>query len=125
MELGNNDYVLGMWFADDKDGNSLMMIVKRGENLDSWEGEYTFRYKRDDKIFDSNDVKSRYSFKIEKTSDQEVIEKMNLAFDMMSVRFNNFRDFVEVKGDHSKMVELLKDKKWCHIKKQPKDRSED
>lgn len=117
MGLDENDYIVGVWFAYDKDGNSLFMIIKRGDSQNSWKGSYVFRYKEDNKVFDSKDRKSKYNMVIKDTTEDELINKIHKTFDYMSRFFTENKDFVEVKGNPKKMIELCKDKEWFNFKK--------
>ena len=58
MEMLPEDYILGVWFACNKEGNDYMMTICKRNN--EWLGEYRFRYRRDEKIFNSKDIKNFY-----------------------------------------------------------------
>lgn len=57
IEFDEKDHVVNVWFADDIDGNNLMMILRRRED-----GQHVMnvrlREKIDDRVFDSEDRKN-------------------------------------------------------------------
>lgn len=115
MEIHKNDYILGSWYAERDNGdNWLMTIVKRG---DVWLGEYRFRYKKDTKVFNSNDKKSFYSFRVKgKMPEDMVIRAMNELFEILKLRYSKRNKFIEVKGDMDKWIYLLAQEDIMHIK---------
>jgi|GEM_PF-2881992 hypothetical protein len=120
MELDENTYVLGYWFASDKDSNCwYMMICKKNGK---WEGQYTFRYNMDKPGEEFNahsgkDKKNIYkmSWKGETPEDQ-LIGKVNALFEVIKVKFNDFNDSFLVQGDSTKFIEIAKTKDYMHMK---------
>lgn len=120
MEFDKDDYILGVWFANADDNNSnFMLTVKRklGE-VDQWEGEYRTRYFKDNKTFNSEDIKNFRAFKTKGSISEDRIEKkMHDLFDFVKIKYNKDREYVEIKGGMDKFVFKLAQCEWSHIKK--------
>lgn len=114
MEIKDNDYIVGMWFAEAKNGDNWQLTLLKRDN--KWLGEYRFRYKVDEKVFDSKDKKSFYSFTIDgKMKEKEVIAKLNKLFELIKIKYPKGK-FVEVKGDMDKFMYVMAQEKFIHIK---------
>jgi len=115
MEFTVDDYILGMWFAEAPNGDNWQMtIIKRDGK---WLGEYRFRYKKDDKVWHSNDRKSFYNFKIpEEETEEEVLKKMEVFFDVIKIQYPR-GEFISIKGDFNKFIFRMAQEPWFNIKK--------
>ena len=116
MEIREDDYILGFWFAEAENGdNWLMLLLRRGEK---YIGQYRFRYKKDDKVFDSKDEKSFYSFsaKTKDIAEGEMIKKINQIFEIVKLRYPLRAKYIEVKGDIHKFSYLGAQEDFFHIK---------
>ena len=49
MELQENSYVLGVWFADYPVGNIMLTAFKDSEESDEWQAEIRLRLYKDNK----------------------------------------------------------------------------
>lgn len=119
MEIDDNSYILGYWFASkENDDCWYMMIVKEGDNV--WKGQYTFRYNKEeeneDDPFSGKDEKNIYNFTISNTSEDEVINKMDVFFQEIKSTYNKFSDYFIIKGNAEKFIEIAKTKHYMHIK---------
>ena len=124
MVIEENDYILGFWFAEAGNGDDwLMILLRRGKK---YIGEYRFRYKKDDKIFDSEDKKSFYSFsaKTEDVAEDEMVKKLNGFFEMVKLRYSVRAKYIEVKGDFHKFSYLGAQEDFFHIKTGGKEEME-
>lgn len=124
MELQEKDYILGYWFASDKDDNCwYKMIVKRDGQ---WIGSYTFRYNESgehDDPFSGKDRKSVYSFTQKgDMTECAVIENANLMFEVIKAKFNDYSDMFLVRGGIPKFFEIAKTKHYLHLKQVPSDK---
>ena len=103
MNLTENDYILGIWFAEAKDGNNFVMTVKRDKDKPKqWTGEYRFRYKVDDKVFESEDKKSFYEFTISDLTEEEVLAKIENIFNFIKIGYSAKSEYIEIKGNAEK-----------------------
>lgn len=117
MELLEDDYILGYWFASDKDDNCwYQMIIKRD---DKWMGQYTFRYNEsadNDDPFSGKDRKNIYSMKIKnEMTEDEIIEITNIAFELIKKRYTYFSDMFLIQGNIEKFFEIAKTKYYLHF----------
>ena len=105
MELKEDDYILGCWFAVDPDDNDWLMTIKRKQDDPlNWTGEYRFRYRVDNKVFQSQDRKSFYSFTITNQTEEQVIEQLNKLVDMIREQYSKFFKYTEIKGNSEKFA---------------------
>lgn len=119
MEIDQNSYILGYWFAADNNDNCWYMIVKKGK--EKWEGQYTFRYNKEetweDDPFSGKDEKNIYSFSAPLSeSEDDVIEKINELFKVVKIKYNSVSDFFLIQGNAEKFMDIAKTKSYLHIK---------
>lgn len=118
MEIKPNDYILGMWFAEDMEGNNFLASVKK--TTEKWECEYRFRYIKDDNIFDSKDEKSFYRFTVGIEAPEEQVKgAMEMLFKCIKIKYNKFSEAVLVQGNVDKFFKAVEGKPWCNMKKMP------
>lgn len=115
MEINEKTYILGYWFASDGENNWYMMMTK--EN-DEWVGQQTFRYNVDGgDPYMSDDKKTIYNMRLKgDTPEQEVIDKINLIFEVIKLKYNDFNDKFLVKGGIEKFMKIASKKHYMHIK---------
>lgn len=119
MEINEDSYILGYWFASKENHDCWYMMVKK-EN-DKWEGQYTFRYNNEeddeDDPFSGKDEKRIYNFSIDiKMNEEQIVSKLNDIFENIKVEYNNFHDHFLVKGNAEKFMEITKTKHYLHVK---------
>lgn len=115
MELEKGDYILGYWIASDKDNNNWYMMVLKRNN--KWHTEYTFRYHKDEDTWSGKDEKNVYKWEIDgNKSDEEILLNINVLFNNIKERFNDFNDFFLVKGGIKKFLKMAKTKHYLHLK---------
>jgi hypothetical protein len=119
FEIKKDDYILGFWSAGDGDGNTWHCICLKSKNGNEWLGRYTFRYKRDDKIFDSDDEKSSYKFKGPLISEEEQIIKMDKFASFVHQKYNVGKEREIIKGDVDKFLKFAVRSKNLHLKMVP------
>jgi hypothetical protein len=120
----DNDYILGIWFSQSKGFGNTMVIMKKGENDTSWEGQVRNRYYTGDSRdpFDGKDTKSFFVVKFKDATESEMIEKIELFLkslceSQLNTLDNPFvHDRVIVQGNMDVMMEKVKDKDWFHMK---------
>jgi hypothetical protein len=124
MQLQEKDWILGYWFASDAERNCwyIMMIKRNGE----WIGQQTFRYNEEaDGEFNPHSGKDRKNImKIiinGDESEEDVIKKTTLIWNVIKVRFNYFSDMFLVQGSVEKFVSIAKTKDYFHFKEVSKD----
>lgn len=123
MQFEIDDYILGVWQADGLDSNFLM-FVKQDKESNSWIGEYRFRYFKDEKIFDSEDDKSRTVFKAKNKSEAEMLGSVNALFLVIQMKYPINPNFTLVQGDFKKMLKLICEFPWFNCKVKDKDGNE-
>ena len=124
MEIRENDYILGTWFAEDYQGNNWLMTIKRDKNDEvNWQGEYRFRYKVDNKIFNSADTKNFMAFEV-KGSEEEVLKKMEDLAMIIKIKYKKRFKFVDVRGGVEKFQFRMAQEEFTNFKKMDKDEFE-
>ena len=113
-DFDEKTYILGFWFAEDNIGNNWMLRVQK--NGDDWHGTFRFRYKKDDKIWDSDDEKIWNSFRLKNVDEKEVIQEINIFFTAVLLEYPR-ADTLLVQGGIEKFLELANTKSWMQIKK--------
>jgi hypothetical protein len=120
MELLENDYILGYWFASDKKDNCWYKIIIKREN--KWLGQYTFRYNKSEEHDDPHsgkDEKNIYNFYADGNEKEcEMIEKANSVWTVIKLRFNDYSDMFLVQGDRQKFLDMAKEKDYLHLKEE-------
>lgn len=127
IEFKEDSYIVGMWYADDPETeNNWMCCVQRSHtNPKCFHGDYRFRYNKDGKIWDSKDEKSWWSFETkEDDTEESVIDAVNKLQSAIALKFP-LVDYLEIKGDVSKFLELSKTKSWLHMKCEPMEKHKD
>ena len=100
-----DDYILGYWYAESSNNDSCYMMINREEE-NKYVGEICYQYSSN-----KNCQKFKY-----RGSENEVVEKANMIFDTIKVKYNNFSDHFIVKGNFDKFMELAKDKPYLSIR---------
>ena len=127
MELKENDYILGYWFASDHSSNCwYTMVIKRG---DKWLVQQTFRYNKEPEgefdPFSGKDKKNRTDFEIAGDADENsVIEKMNKIWEVIKIKYPSYSDMFLVQGDIAKFFDIAKTKHYLHMKQVDKEQYE-
>lgn len=120
MDIRQNDYILGVWFISSEDKDWLCTVVKRDGK---WVGEYRFRYYADDKVFDSDDKKSFYTFEAEGDLPEELIkERIDTIAQKMTeldIWAGSTLQYVDVRGDGAVWVEKMRNAPFVHIQETP------
>jgi hypothetical protein len=116
MQLKKENYILGVWYAEKHGLGNWICTVKKGAEPNSWEGEYRFRYYRDTSIFESKDERNFYNFTVCDLTEEQMKKKTDLFFEEIKKKYSSFNDYLEVRGDVTKMVEVSKNTSWMHIK---------
>jgi hypothetical protein len=117
IEINEESYIVGIWFSSDPETNNnwLGCVVRDPENPTGFKGWSRFRYAKGDGIWDNEDKKSWYTFKIDKNIDEDgVIELMEKILNMPQAY--SFKDRIIVKGSLKKLMKLSKSKIWMNIK---------
>jgi hypothetical protein len=120
MEFQPDDYILAVWFAE-TDGGDFLMSVKKAKGSDVWDGEYRYRYIKDDKIFDSEDEKSFYTMAIPDKTEEEVESILDGMFDLMKLKYSGYNEKLTIKGDINKFNKAMIKSKFCQIKIEKKN----
>lgn len=83
-----------------------------------WKGDYRFRYKKDDKIFGSDDKKSWYSINPKLDGESEPDDEMEKILDGFQQHIRMMypdADKLIIKGGLPELLVKCKTKGWMHI----------
>lgn len=117
IELDSNTYILGFWFCSDlQTGNDWLCNVIRDPADGGWKGKYRFRYRQDEKLWDSEDRKVWYDFKpVANDTEEKIIQVLDDFQKQVSIIFME-TDKIIVQGDMKKLFKLAKGHDWMNIK---------
>jgi hypothetical protein len=120
MEIKNTDYILGVWFSENKRGNILVTVKK--DVVTGWECECRLRLYVDEKVFDSDDKKTVYRISFDSgLTEEQIAEKVTKLFKTkFLVLFPNNYEFVEIKGGMDKFIYEIAKRGWSSIKRMDK-----
>lgn len=116
MNFYQSDYILGVWFAESKNGDNFYIFVKK-EVSGLWIGQMTFRHHKDPDPWADKDEKYHKNFTSDSKTEEEVIETINSLFSSASIAYNAYTDILMVQGDLTKFIQLAKTREWLHMKK--------
>ena len=117
-----NDYILGIWFVDSPGYGNMQIFVKKGDKTNEYIKLLNFRKYKDQKIFDSEDDRTRLSVTFSAKSEEDAIDLVRIQFERIlklpGCPFNqdSFKDELIVQGDAHKMADLSKNTTWLHVK---------
>ncbi len=120
MELGEKDYLIGIWWypLPDNTGDVMGSVVKKhGSN--KWHLEYRFRYHADDKVFDSEDKKNWHDATLDASVPEEkVFKDVDFAFTQMAMKAGAIVDYFNVRGDVEVFMQKVQQQPppWMHMK---------
>lgn len=124
VELNEKDHIVCIWQADDLDGNNFLMLLRKRDGC--YLIDYRFRYRRDEKVFDSKDEKSFYNCVCKpETTETEVFEACKHVFLLISERYCIHSFCQRVDGDLAKFEAVLKKYECFHIKTMPLEGKKD
>jgi len=123
MQFLTDDYIIGYWFASNKnDDNVNFCLIKRG---DEYIVENRFRYNKssnNDNPFSNKDKKNFYVYRVlvNESSEDEMINHIDQLFKLSQSMggFNVQSDHFRVDGDAMKFIEIAKTKEYFHIKEE-------
>ena len=123
IEMNDNTYILGLWYSNDpRTGNNWLCFIERDDSPDGdWKGVYRFRYKRDEKIFNSKDEKSwmtiegRKNKSIPKMTEDQMIEYMDKFQLQLSGGYPDM-DKMIVRDGLKDFLEKAKEKDWMNLR---------
>jgi len=118
IELDDESYIVGFWFSSNPLSldSWLACVIRDPDNPTKYKGFYRFRYKIDDKVFDSSDEKKFVDFTSEgNKTDEDMIQLFDNVQASLEFVYTE-KDRIIVKGDLEKLLSLSKDKYWMHIR---------
>ena len=118
MELTEQDYILGAWFAEDYQGNNWLMTIKRDKSDKlNWQGEYRFRYRKDNKVFKSADTKTFKVFELNNQTQEQVLKKIEELIKIIKVKYRKYFKYIEVNGDMMKFQFRMAQEPFANVKR--------
>lgn len=126
MEITDDDYFLGMWFCSAEGRYNWQCTVMKKKGKGDWIGEYRHRYIVDDKVFNSKDRKSFYTFSLPASETEENITKKvdELSKIVMEKQECDRSEFVDIRGNGQKMLFKLAQCEWASVKRMSKEDAE-
>ena len=128
IEILKENFYLGFWTGSFYNGDFLAVVWKTPKG--PWEGKYRFRYYRDDKAHDSDDIKNWYAMKAMDGSDKTRDQLKDAMDTLLKVghasEFMYSGCYVECMGDGDAMIELLTnaDRPYLHAKRISKEEAD-
>jgi len=114
IEFTENTYCLGIWYLQDETRDWLAAVTREGEFV----ARYRFRYYRDDKAWDSDDVKNWWEARCPgKTEDQIIAMIDDVAAALRRQGFSTSEPWRRiVRGNSEAVLEALKQAPFSHIR---------
>lgn len=115
MEIDENSYILGYWFASDGENNWYLLMIKKDGK---WIGQQTFRYnKNGSDPFLGEDEKSISEITIDGSrAEDEVIDTIEKLFELIKKTYSDYSDYFLVRGNAGKFMKIAKDKEYINFK---------
>lgn len=115
IEIRETSQFWHMWFVASKEADWLAMLFKHeGE---SWQCVYRFRYYKDKRAFDSEDVKSWYTIETdstESTPPEGLVTAISKIAGLTASQFNGEVHSIPIRGNGIKAGEILMAEPWAH-----------
>ncbi len=110
-------YFYGIWIIDTPEVNYMACLSKPKDG--DWEFQYRFRYTVDDKVFDSEDIKNWYSFRVNKSESIDALLPgiLNILRTIAN-KMGATLDFIELKmdGGNKEIMDRIKTHKSMNSK---------
>lgn len=126
IDLGDGVEVLAIWFVGiggagaAPRGDWLGVVWRKRADDPRWQFRYRFRWHKDRRTVDSDDVKSWYSaFVDEDEPSEETLAKVDLVAEMIANGNGSTVDRILVHGDGKKALELMSKRPWAHVRRVP------
>lgn len=118
IEIRKENTYIGYWHGEFSNGDFFGIAWK--EPNGSWQIKYRFRYYKDHKVFDSDDIKNWYHMWTKDGSAVECERMKQIFTKILKVSvaqdFLKNMSFTECMGDGERMIQLLMDKPYLHKK---------
>ena len=117
LNLDKTVWIYGIWSVAGDKKDWLGQLYRDIDNPNGWEFLYRFRYHKDDKAFDSDDVKNWYKMKRNGTL-ESVLETIADVLATIEREFGSQAHFtsLECAGDDPKVFFELGAAPWSHVK---------
>ena len=113
IKINETDFVIHFWYAEAIDGDSFLMILRK--QISCWRLDWRFRYRRNEKVFDSNDKAIfRYALSGLQVPEAQAVDEAHGAYKLTADEFCINRVSRRVNGNVEKFNKILGSYSWCH-----------
>lgn len=118
MTIEITEKSIALWYVEiPHPPQNLMAHLARGEN-GAFDLVYRFRYKRDNKAFDSKDDKSWYGGTITNHTEAQALEKMRMLIGILAKKSSGqLYELLRGTGTVEQFMEQLGKMPWAHMRK--------
>jgi hypothetical protein len=123
MDFEDVQWIAAVWFLSDGETKDILVFLYQ-DKAGVWQATYRFRYYNSPDPFDKQDKKSWFGLK-PKQQDEGTRFQLEKALDSMLevLKAQGFGDYgphkVVVDGPPNKLMEMLKDQPWAHLRTEP------
>lgn len=115
LELKDGRFVLGIWFLSDDAGASDAMIAayRDGPDPGEWTLTWRFRYYVDDRVFNSDDVRSVYSAR-KTCAEAELLAAARTLVGVMALKYPRVDERLVRSASADVVLRAIERRSWCH-----------
>ena len=120
VRLDEKDHVVNVWFADDVDGNDLLVILRRREN--QYLLDVRIRLRVDDRVYDSEDEKDFWRVTLKPgITEETALTVCKVFWVTASEKYCMHQICQRVGGGPKKFTRVMKKYAAFHSKEIPKE----
>jgi len=134
IEIKPEDYYLGMWFFElpdqfsrfGKGGDFMLCVQRKKTEPTTWQITFRFRYKKDGRIWDSDDEKSWYRATATGKTEAQMEQDMHGFIKTIGVAAARIADFFPIRGDGDEFARKIQESPppWMHAKQMSREEAE-
>jgi hypothetical protein len=115
IEIKNDDYILGIWYARRLKMGKVYMWALRGKDNHEWTGHLRYRYDNLNLALSVDDTNPQNTFMHSATCENDMKKLCQDRYDELTILFCHESDFLIVGGNLNKLHKIRKDKTWLPL----------
>lgn len=115
IDIKNEDYILGIWYASRLRLGKVYMWALRGTKPDEWIGHLRYRYDNLNLTLSIDDSNPQNIFICSKTSEKNMKKLCQDRFDELTILFCHECDYLIIGGNLNKLHKMGKAKEWLPL----------
>lgn len=115
IDIKNEDYILGIWYASRIRLGQVYMWALRGKEPNEWVGHLRYRYDNLNLTLSIDDSNPQNTFIRTATSEKDMKKLCQDRYDELTILFCHKSDYLIVGGNLNKLHRMRKDKGWLPL----------